>query len=309
LDPALKLGGPIFSGVNSDVQAWRDASGNVSWLNRFLRYLSAHHAMGELSFMSFEHYPFNGCEQGDQLLHDLIVEPSIMRGIVRTWRRDGLPASVPLYITEANFSAVNFSETPMRIEGALWQADYLASALTAGVDGAVYYQYEPVPLSQNAGCPSDWGNLTMFVADRKGNIRARGAQFWAGRMLMQQWFAPGDAPHELYSASTNLLRHGFPLMTAYALKRPDGAWSIMLVNKDQRAHSVGVRFGTGPPASGFHGSVTRVTFGSAQYVWRLRGVLSLPNPDLPPATTTSPGGDSATYTIPAQSITVLRGKS
>jgi hypothetical protein len=309
LDPELRLGGPIFSGVNSDVQAWRDASGNVSWLNRFLRYLSAHHAMGDLSFMSFEHYPFNGCEQGDQLLHDLIVEPSIIRGIVRTWRRDGLPANVPLFITEANFSAVNFSETPMRIEGALWQADYLASALTMGVDGAVYYQYEPVPLSQNAGCPSDWGNLTMFVADRNGTIRARGAQFWAGQMLMQQWFAPGDAAHELYSATTNLLRHGFPLMTAYALKRPDGAWSVMLVNKDDRAHSVVVRFGSGVRANGLRGSVTRVTFGSAQYVWRKRGARSLPNPDEPPTTTALPGGDSATYVIPAQSITVLRGQT
>jgi hypothetical protein len=256
--------------------------------------------------MSFEHYPFNGCEHGDQLLHDLLVEPSIVRGIVRTWRRDGLPANIPMYVTEANFSAVNFSEVPMRIEGALWQADYLASALTDGVQAAVYYQYEPVPLSQNSACPDDWGNLTMFVAGRHGDIRARGAQFWAGQMLMQNWLQPGNGEHQLYAATTTLQRHGFPLMTAYAVKRPDGTWSVMLVNKDVRAHRVTLRL-AGNDRIGFSAPVTRVTFGPAQYQWQRRGARSLPDPDMAPSREiiTQPNGDA--FNVPALSITVLRG--
>jgi NedA-like, galactose-binding domain len=42
LDPRLKLGGPIFTGQNEDIQTWPDARGNVSWTVRFIDYLRAH---------------------------------------------------------------------------------------------------------------------------------------------------------------------------------------------------------------------------------------------------------------------------
>jgi hypothetical protein len=180
-DPSLKLGGPVFSGVTSELQTWPDAHGNASWLNRFLAYLKAHDSTSELSFMSFEHYPFDGCEHGAMLTHDLLTEPSIMKTVVDAWRADGLPRTTPLYITEANFSAVNFTQTPMQIEGALWLADYMGSALANGVQRVVYYQDEPVPLTQNSGCPSDWGNLTMFSADKNATIHREPRSFTARR--------------------------------------------------------------------------------------------------------------------------------
>src|SRR5579862_2823441 len=42
VDQKIKLAGPVFEGVNSDIQVWRDARGNVSWFNRFLNYLRSH---------------------------------------------------------------------------------------------------------------------------------------------------------------------------------------------------------------------------------------------------------------------------
>jgi len=223
-------------------------------------------------------------------------------------RADGIPSSVPLFITEANFTWVNFSQTPVQIEGALWQADYMAGALANGVSKVVYYQYEPVPLSQNKDCPADWGNLTMFDADRDANIHARTAQFFAGDMLAHQWVAPGDKIHEIYPAFANMKRNGNPLVTTYALKRPDGLWSVLLVNKDPRQHQVTVEFDDGDRMATFAGSVTSVSFGSAQYVWRPRGAASIPDPNDPPAVTTVEGGRNAVYAIPALSITVLRGR-
>ncbi len=302
-DPHLKLGGPVFQGVNSDVQAWPDSSGNVSWLSRFLQYLQRRGAMSELAFMSFEHYPFPGCEHRSKLLDDLAAEPHLMRTITDVWRKDGLPSNVPMYITEANFTATNFSQTPMQIEGALWQADYMASALSNGVSGVVYYQYEPVPLSQNKACPSDWGNLTMFDADVNANIRARTAQYFAGRMLTREWVVPGDGEHELFKATVHGAgRDG--LLSAYAVRRPDALWSVMIVNKDSRPHSVAIAFG----GKRFNQMVTRTTFGSAQYVWRSNDAQSHPDPNDPPATTTMKANTAGVYTIPAQSITVLRGR-
>ncbi|MDQ6781215.1 MAG: glycosyl hydrolase family 5, partial [Candidatus Eremiobacteraeota bacterium] len=307
--PHLQLGGPVFSGVNSELQAWPDAHDNISWMNRFLAYLQAHSAMDQLAFVSFEHYPFGGCEHGEALQRDLLREPSIMRGIVNTWHADGVPLELPLYVTEANFSAVNFTQVPMQIEGALWQAEYMASALAAGVRAVVYYQYEPVPLSRNRDCPGDWGNLTMFVAHRGGRIRARAAQFFAGEMLMQHWLVPGDAPHVLHPASSNVTREDLPLISAYAVERPDKTWSIMLINKDARAHDVRVQF-VDPDlgaATGFAGKVTRVTFGSAQYTWHRRGAASRPDPAAEPVTSQLDAIYQGPFTIPAQSITVLRG--
>ncbi len=39
VDPKLKLGGPIFEGVNEDIQVSPDAQGKVSWMGRFFDYL------------------------------------------------------------------------------------------------------------------------------------------------------------------------------------------------------------------------------------------------------------------------------
>ena len=299
-DPQLKLGGPVFSGTNSDMQTWPDAAGNVSWLKRFLQYLQRRGAMNELAFMSFEHYPFGGCDRGAKLVDDLKSEPGMMRTIVQAWRADGLPSSIPMYVTEANFSSVNFTQIPMQIEGALWQADYMASALSNGVRGVVYYQYEPVPLSLNKLCPSDWGNLTMFDADANANIHARAAQFFAGRMLTREWVVPGVAAHALYGAGVS---GAGGLLSAYPVRRPDGLWSILIVNKDSRARTVTVRFGE----KRFGGSLTRVSFGRAQYVWHSNGAASRPDPGHPPVTVTMRANRAGQYVIPAQSITVLRG--
>jgi F5/8 type C domain len=320
LYPRLKLGGPVFSGVNTELQTWPDAQGNISWLNRFLNYLRAHGQLHQLAFMSFEHYPFGGCDRGDLLRLDLLQEPSIMKGIVNQWRSDGLPDSVPMYISEANFSAVNFTQVPMQIEGALWQADYMASALANGVKGVVYYQYEPVPLSQNQDCPSDWGNLTMFVADHHANVRAYGAQFFAAQMLTKYWLSPSRSTFTLYSATTDVLRQGLPPITAYAAKREDNVWSVLLINKDSAPHTVFVRFpwpedNERPAWRSFGARVDETVFGAQQYQWQSRGSNSAPDPDAGPQTTSFPAqcipgccaASRLDFVLPPQAIVVLQG--
>ena len=62
LDPALKLGGPSFQGVNKDIEVWPDAAGRVSWTARFLDYLKQHDHMKDLAFFSFEHYPLRSLQ-------------------------------------------------------------------------------------------------------------------------------------------------------------------------------------------------------------------------------------------------------
>ena len=54
--------------------------------------------------------------------------------------------------------------------------------------------------------------------------------------------------------------------------------------------------------------VTMITFGKAQYQWHADRKRGHADPDNPPATSTINGGNSTTYTLPAASLTILRGK-
>src|SRR5256714_9904297 len=85
VDPKLKLGGPIFEGVNEDIKVWPDARGKTSWMGRFFDYLKLHDRLADLSFVSFEHYPFSPCEV---TWSDLYREPEVMQHILNVWHED-----------------------------------------------------------------------------------------------------------------------------------------------------------------------------------------------------------------------------
>jgi hypothetical protein len=94
--------------------------------------------------------------------------------------------------------------------------------------------------------------------------------------------------------------------------RPDGNWSLMLVNRDENnAHNVRIQFedSVSKQNESFSGSVTLVTFGSEQYVWINDGPNSHADPDHPPIATTLAAGPPTAFTLPKASITVLRGKA
>ena len=102
VDPKLKLGGPVFEGVNEDIRVWPDAQGRTSWLGRFVDYLKEHGRLSDLAFVSFEHYPFEQC---DIKWKSLYQEPQLMKHILDVWRADGVPKSVPLMVTESSVAA------------------------------------------------------------------------------------------------------------------------------------------------------------------------------------------------------------
>ena len=101
VDPALKLGGPVFEGVNQDIEVWPDALGRTSWLRRFLDYLRDRGRLADFSFFSFEHYPYEPCRIQWSSLYD---EPKLIGHILQVWRDAGLPPGTPLFVTESNIS-------------------------------------------------------------------------------------------------------------------------------------------------------------------------------------------------------------
>jgi hypothetical protein len=104
---------------------------------------------------------------------------------------------------------------------------------------------------------------------------------------------------------------GNVLVTSYAVLRPDGNWSLMLVNRDEaRSHNIRVTFedSISKRTSSFSGPVAFATFGSEQYVWINDGPKSHAEPDGPIRATTVEANAATTYTLPKASVTVLRGK-
>ena len=306
VDPVLKLGGPVFQGVTEDIKVWRDADGRDSWFGRFLDYLRVHDRLQDLAFMSFEHYPYDGCETPWKNIYQ---EPQLLTHIMQVWRDDGLPPAVPLLDTETN---AHGGEAAVDIFGALWLADTFAGFLTAG--GKATFYYHDLPYSPpHPVCKNSWGTYRMFMVDQNYGIRQRTSQYFAAQLLTQEWAQPVDAEHLLFSAEADIKdADGHVLVTAYPLLRPDGAWSLLLVNKDyDQAHQVRVVFHDDEAKADytFDGSVEMIWFGKAQYEWHSAGKLGHADPDGPAARSTLKGGGNAVFTLPAASVTVLRGKT
>ena len=305
VDPNFKLGGPAFEGVTEDIKAWPDTQGRRSWFGRFLDYLKVHGRMQDLAFMSFEHYPYDGCETPWENLYQ---EPELITQIMKVWHDDGLPAGIPLLDTETN---AHGGEAAVDIFGALWLADSFAGFLTAGGQSTHYYHDLPYSPAHPA-CANSWGTYHMFMTDEQYQITTRTSQFYATQLLTQEWVQPNDAEHKLFRASSGVKdSKGHVLVTAYAVERPDGQWSLLLINKDHdHAHQVRIVFQDADSnrENSFSGPVTMITFGKAQYQWHADRKRGHADPDNPPVTSTISGGENTPYTLPAASLTILRGK-
>jgi hypothetical protein len=306
VDPKLKLGGPIFEGVNEDIQVWPDAQGKVSWMGRFFDYLKSHQRLADLSFVSFEHYPLRECAIK---WSDLYNEANLVSHILQVWRDDGLPPGVPMFITESNIAS-GADESFVDVFAALWWADYIGAFFEAGGKAVYYFHYAPEQLSLSCGATSP-GTFSMFTIGPDYQIKQPDSQFFAAQLINLEWVQPGGGEHHVFSAASDI--HdlvGNTLVTAYAVLRPDKQWSLMIVNKDQEnSHSVQIAFdGAAAKQSHFHGPVSMVTFGSEQYQWHSNINGGTADPDGPAARSTITSNANTRYILPKASATVLTGK-
>ncbi len=305
VDPQLKLGGPVFEGVNEDIRVWPDAQGRVSWMGRFVDYLKAHGRLSDLAFVSFEHYPFEPCTITWKTLY---TEPQLMKHIMQVWRDDGVPKDVPLMVTE-NHLANELTGPMTTIFAALWLADNVGSFFEDG--GAAFYHSPIQPQGIHNTCLG-WASWSNFVSDENYDIKGYTSPYFAAHMINLEWVQHRSGVHQMFSSSSDVKdADGNVLVTSYAVYRPDGNWSLMLVNRDETsAHTVRVQFEDSKKRRNvpFSGPVTFVTFGSEQYVWINDGLNSHPDPDHSPVGTTITTSSQTGFSLPKGSITVLRGK-
>ena len=305
VDPKLKLGGPIFTGENKDIEVWPDDDGKASFTGRFIDYLKSHGKLGELAFFSFEHYPM---DPGKVQWSSLYDEAYLVQHIMDVWREDGVPANVPFFITESNLSSAS-SEAYMDIWGGLWLADYIGAFLSGGGSAVYYFHYMPEPIGRgHNGSP---GTFNFFSADGDFKIRQPLSQYFVSQLINLEWVQPGDGAHKLFPAASDIRDGaGHVLVTTYAALRPDRQWSLLIINKDQEnAHTVSISFDDQEKkaAATFTGPVSLITFGKAQYAWHPNRTGGTADPDGPAIKSTVNAGPSTNFSLPAASVTVLRG--
>ena len=202
VDPSLKLGGPVFEGINEDIKVWPDAQGRTSWMGRFVGYLKSHGRLSDLAFVSLEHYPFEPCSITWKSLYK---EPQIMKHILDALREAGTPKEVPIMVTESHISW-RLTGPMSTIFAALWLADNIGSFFEGG--GAAFYHspIQPQPVQESCLGPASWSN---FVADRDYNITGYTSPYWSARMINLEWVQHRSGVHQMYPSSAGNRRRDF----------------------------------------------------------------------------------------------------
>ena len=185
-------------------------------------------------------------------------------------------------------------------------------AFFGGGGNALYY-FHYLPGALQPGHNNSPGTFNFFSAGSDLQPRQPLAQFFVSQLINLEWLQPGNDEHLMYAARSDVYDGaGHSLVTAYPVLRPDGQWALLVVNKDQdNAHSVDIEFTTGHaehPAR-FTGPVEVMVFGREQYQWRPLVDGGTADPDGPPAKTiVVPNPAGSRFTLPAASVTVIRGR-
>ena len=304
IDPTLSLGGPSMQGAMT--YTWPDPEAGPSWIGRFIARLKARDGMGEFGFFSFEHYAFDDvCYPLGGMLRD---ETTLMDNLMAQSAAAGVPKSIPWIISEYGFSPFSgraMSETP----SALLSADIVGHFLTLGGNAAFMLGYSPgSPANQIFPC-AGYGDMMLYEADDTGRAKWVMPMYYAEQMMIRDWGDPADQPHQLFSATSDLADpKGRAMVVAYPLRRPDGQWAVMLINRDEdHPHRLRIVFhGDGADrVFGKNDPLQVVQYSPANYTWLDRKEASHPTKDLPPARFSMKPGDDVL--LPAMSLSVVSG--
>ncbi|WP_131989487.1 discoidin domain-containing protein [Chthoniobacter flavus] len=283
IEPHAILGGPSFMTGDADYLGllYRD------WLRRFRRALADRGQAGDFQFLSFESYPFDDVwtpEAGQ-----LAQAPGKLAGSMRHFSTEHLP----IILGEYNYSAY-FTEHEVDLGGAMLNAETVAQFLCSGGQAAYFYGCEPDALNQTTG---SWGRHVMLLQAKGQNDVTPVATFHALRMISSDWLNPQGGLHQVLRVHSNLPADHF---SAFALQRPDGSASLLMINKDPSRPALITLRGD----RAFHGAATLVTYSARQYHWYAEGPHGRPTRNEPPLQRTVRADQL--LTVPAWSISILR---
>ncbi|HEX7757971.1 MAG TPA: discoidin domain-containing protein [Caulobacteraceae bacterium] len=294
IDPTLQTGGPSLQDGISDV--WLQPGADRSWTHRFIAALAARGQPADLGFFSFERYPY------DVLCGDMAAKlRNQNRGLAQTWDRlkaDGVPQSIPWFVTEYGFSAMG-GQAEDDLPGGLVNADIAAQSLQLGAAGAFLFGYGPNRPYAHANPCAGNGELMLLEADDEGQARWALPTFHGAAMLTADWAGPGG--RMLTAHSPVRAPDGTLIVAAYAVKRADGRVAVLLLNRDP-GQARAVRLDVAGSAA--TGPLAVTQYGPDQYLWRPAGTRGQPARTRPPTRYTLPN-TGAILRLPPYSVTVV----
>jgi hypothetical protein len=302
LNPHLKLGAPSLQNFDDRLLTWPDATGNRSWMNRFLKYVRSRAV--PFDFFSFEFYPFdNVCADSASQLMQI---PKRLNTMVSSLRSDGVPTGIPWLMTEYGYS-VFAGRAEVDIEDALFTADTVGTFLALGGSKPYLYGYEPNYLQDELKC--SWGNLMMLQLTPNSDQLNRLSAYYAAQLINREWMQPVNETNEIFQVIVNQTKSLLPVVSVYAVHRPDSQWALLAINKDPKhtaRFTAQFSFSDRRQQVTFAGNVDVLQFSRDQYVWHEDGPNGHPIRSLPPEHFTTQA--SSFYDLPPYSVTVLRGK-
>jgi len=305
IDSSLQLGGPSLQDIEQTGVPGRIEFGKAGWIGRFIAYLKRHGQLDKFAFFSFEWYPY----PDDCRPQRLAESTQLLNHALNEMEQGGLSPNIPWLITEYGYSAFG-ARAEVDLNGAILNADTVGRFLTMGGETAYLYGYEASQVINEQPCSS--GNNMMFFRDDRGHILKPTATYWGARLLAQEWLKPGNDAHDLFLASSDVRdEDGNELVTAYAARRPDGLWSVLLINKDpNRSFDASLNFRADPhsPNVKMQGPIDLYQYSRQQY--ELGGPATNPYPiraEDPIHTVIDSFGSSSGIMLPPYSITVVRG--
>lgn len=305
VDPRARLGGPSWQNLLNDlVTIWPDRASpgtRSTWIGRFLDYIDLRHRIGDFRFFSFEWYPFgNVCADPAP---NLAAAPGMLTRDLQRLRTAGLPDSIPRIMTEYGYSA-HLSTAEVTLPAALFDVDLVANFFAHGGSKSFYFGYEPGYLAHEPRC-EHWGNLIMFLADSIGAVRYRLPRYYGTRLLTRAWADSAGGVHSQYAVR---VAGRDSLLSAFALRRPDHRWSLLLVNRDpsrERVVDLHIAATSGAGGRALRGPVETWQYSSAQYEFHEDAENGHPVRSLPPTHGTT--AKAGKVTLPPYSITVVTG--
>jgi hypothetical protein len=283
-DPSAVMGGPSF--VTIDVDGHDDQTYRFDkrwWVRDFLRELRRRGQSGDFRFLSFEWYPFDDV-QGSESQQLPLSSAMLARSMERM---KGF--HLPMVIGEYNYSVFPCRQE-VDLAGGLLNAEIAAQFLCHGGESAYYYGYEPNRLEQSEG---SWGNQLMLL--RHGGSMEPVATFRTLRLLTREWMSPGGGLHQVLPLRIHLPSEQRNLVSAFALRRPDGSRSLLFINKDPD-HPIRII----PP---FGRALMVTTYSGGQYRWLAEGREGHPVVnERPLSMKTAPG---EVIQLPVESVSVI----
>jgi hypothetical protein len=84
-----------------------------------------------------------------------------------------------------------------------------------------------------------WASWSNFISDEDYKFKGYTSLYYAAHMINLEWVEHRSGMHFMFPSSSDIPdSEGNVLVTSYALRRPDGNWSLMLVSSRHKESRV-----------------------------------------------------------------------